>query len=149
MLVCGARSPVHHHLGRTMIFEEFNLFMPCLCTNWRMSIFNDANSTGYSEPDDSSRPGLIPACGFWACSRQKIRAISFAWARHTPHAERELASVSGEDREFRFHPAARIGYCWRRARDNPSPLGRVPCGVALKEADNTPKFPHQLQGPVV
>src|SRR5260370_15748147 len=55
MLVCGARSHVHHHQGRTMIFEEFNRFMPCLCTNWRMSIFNDANSTGHSEPDDSSK----------------------------------------------------------------------------------------------
>ncbi len=149
MLVCGARSPVHHHHGRTMIFEEFNRFMPCLCTNWRMSIFNDANSTGYSEPDDSSKTRTYSCLRILGMFSSKIRVISFAWARHTPHAERELASVSGEDREFRFHPATRIGHCWRRARDNPSPLGRVPCGVALKEADNTPKFPHQLQGPVV
>src|SRR5437867_11019153 len=26
---------------------------------------------------------------------------------------------------------------------------RVPRGVALKEADDTPQFPHQLQGPVI
>lgn len=149
MLACDARTSVHHDQGRTMIFEEFNRFMPCLRTNWRMSIFNDANSTGYSEPGDSSKTRTYSCLRILGMFSSKITAISFAWARHTPDAERELARVSGEDREFRFHPATRIRYCWGRAQDNPSPLMRVPCGVVLKEAGNTSKFPHQLQGPVV
>ncbi len=64
-----------------MIFEEFNRFMPCLCTNWRMSIFNDANSTGYSEPDDSSKTRTYSCLRILGMFSSKIRVISFAWAR--------------------------------------------------------------------
>src|SRR5438128_642246 len=36
-----------------------------------------------------------------------------------------------------------------RAGGNALSFRRVPRGVALKEADDTPQFPHQLQGPVI
>src|SRR5260370_17395622 len=99
MLVCGARSPVHHHQGRTMILEEFNRFMPCLCTNWRMSIFNDANSTGHSEPDDSSKTRTYCCLRILGMFSSKIKVISFPWPRHTPHPEPKLTTPPRQTKE--------------------------------------------------